>query len=179
MSDMVRHNSSKPQMSYLPSSFFRALTGHRSEDLNIGLIEDIARVLEFGAKKYSKDNWRASGSWCKCADSALRHLIAYMAGDVVDPESGLPHLAHLGCNLTFLIEFQAHGTGRDDRYKRPTGQTVVPLLDKDTETIVILLDYLTRWLEGYDNDLLPAALCLLSDIYAEEETLNPEEGDDE
>lgn len=169
MTDMIRHNGGKPQLSYLPSSFFRVLTTHRLDDMNIALIEDIAKVMTFGAKKYAKDNWRKSGSWSLCADSALRHLLAYLAGVVMDPESGLPHLAHLGCNLTFLIEFQVYSSGVDDRYMRPNTNTPIPM-DDDSSSIVMVLDYLTRWLEGQDNDLLPAALCLLSDMYAEEET---------
>ena len=32
----------------------------------------------------------------------MRHLIAWRKGELIDPESKLPHLAHAGCNLIFL-----------------------------------------------------------------------------
>jgi hypothetical protein len=34
----------------------------------------------------------------------LRHLLAYIEGEEFDPESGLPHLAHLVTTASFEIE---------------------------------------------------------------------------
>lgn len=36
--------------------------------------------------------------------STQRHLWAYRRGEVSDPESGLPHLAHAMCCLMFMAE---------------------------------------------------------------------------
>ena len=33
----------------------------------------------------------------------LRHLMAYQAGEVNDPESGMPHLWHVATNAAFLV----------------------------------------------------------------------------
>lgn len=74
-----------------------------------------ARVLEFGAKKYSKNNWKKGMEWTRLVDSALRHLTAWNEGEELDPESGLSHLAHAKCCLSFLIEYQTKGLGEDDR----------------------------------------------------------------
>tara|TARA_R110000868_G_scaffold7545_1_gene40623 strand:- start:998 stop:1273 length:276 start_codon:yes stop_codon:yes gene_type:complete len=68
-------------------------------------VEQIVQVLEFGAQKYSRDNWRyVEDAKHRYTKAALRHMIAYTKGEVDDPESGMPHLAHLGCCLLFLME---------------------------------------------------------------------------
>lgn len=68
-------------------------------------VENIVEVLEFGAKKYSRDNWRyVDDAKHRYTKAALRHMIAYTKGEIDDPESGMPHLAHLGCCILFLME---------------------------------------------------------------------------
>jgi len=67
-------------------------------------LEDVIRVLEFGAKKYSRDNWRkVDNADTRYLAAAFRHLVAHNSGDVNDPESGLPHLAHAGCCILFML----------------------------------------------------------------------------
>lgn len=67
-------------------------------------LEEVVKVLEFGAKKYSRDNWRKVDSAdTRYLAAAFRHLIAHNSGEVNDPESGLPHLAHAGCCVLFLL----------------------------------------------------------------------------
>jgi hypothetical protein len=72
-------------------------------------MEQIVQVLEHGAKKYDIDNWKmvegASGFNGRYANALLRHVIAYCSGEEKDPESGLSHLAHAGCNCLFLLWF--------------------------------------------------------------------------
>lgn len=65
-------------------------------------VEGLAAVLTFGAKKYAADNWRDGISNSRLIASLLRHLFAIMRGEYVDPESGLPHIDHVGCNWMFL-----------------------------------------------------------------------------
>jgi hypothetical protein len=65
-------------------------------------IEGLAAVLTFGAKKYAADNWRSGISNSRLIASLLRHLFAIMRGEYTDPESGLPHIDHVGCNWMFL-----------------------------------------------------------------------------
>ena len=67
-------------------------------------LKEIAEVLEFGAKKYSRDNWRKGFAHERLMAAILRHALAYNEGETYDPETGLCHLAHLGCMLLFLME---------------------------------------------------------------------------
>ena len=82
-------------------------------------LEDIARVLGFGAEKYSSQNWRGGIRMSRLTDAALRHLFAYIDGEDLDPESGLPHLAHASCCLMFAQWMAKNRPDLDDRFKQP------------------------------------------------------------
>jgi hypothetical protein len=72
--------------------------------LPIDSLTKICEVLEFGAKKYKANSWQTLEDGEKrYMDALLRHLFAYMEGEELDPETGLPHLSHAGCNILFLL----------------------------------------------------------------------------
>lgn len=66
------------------------------------IIRWIARVLMFGAKKYARGQWMRGMAFSGMIDAAHRHIAAWESGEDIDPESGLPHLAHAATNLAFL-----------------------------------------------------------------------------
>lgn len=66
-------------------------------------LQEVVKVLMFGAKKYSRDNWQQVKPKERYIQAAFRHLIAYAMGEKLDPESGINHLAHCTCCLLFLI----------------------------------------------------------------------------
>ena len=69
------------------------------------IIFAIARVREFGNRKYLTENSWKLNSRRVYQDAAFRHFIAYLDDpDSLDEESGLPHLHHLATNIAFLIE---------------------------------------------------------------------------
>lgn len=82
-------------------------------------IEEINKVLDFGAKKYAAHNWRTGTGfkYTRVLSSLLRHTFAWARGEDLDPESGLSHLAHMGCNVMFLIYYNKHKAryNNDDR----------------------------------------------------------------
>ncbi len=80
-------------------------------------LEEIAKVMAFGKKKYAAHNWRGGLAWSRVIGAALRHLLAFNRGEDKDPETGLSHLAHLGCCVLFLLEFEKTHKELDDRYK--------------------------------------------------------------
>lgn len=74
----------------------------RMDLLDAQALEGLAAVLTFGAKKYAAHNWRKGISNSRLVAALLRHLFAILRGENVDPESGLPHIDHVGCCWMFL-----------------------------------------------------------------------------
>jgi hypothetical protein len=57
--------------------------------------EALAEVLTYGAKKYSANSWQKVEPFEDRYYGALRrHLQEWRKGEIIDPESGLPHLNH-------------------------------------------------------------------------------------
>ena len=83
-----------------------------SEKVRVELIETefiwgVGRVLTVGAEKYAAHNWKKAkkNELSRYEGAMMRHLLAYMGGEKLDPETGLPHLHHLSCNAMFLCHF--------------------------------------------------------------------------
>jgi len=68
-------------------------------------VEGVAKTLTMGAEKYSIDNWKLCEDPRRYKDALLRHLYAYLDGEMLDPESGLSHLYHVGFNTMALDHF--------------------------------------------------------------------------
>lgn len=98
-----KHDGGKPPMALLSGA---ALT-------------EVAKVLEFGAKKYDSWNWKGGFKWSRLASAVLRHIFSWLSGEDKDPETGLSHLSHAACGIMFLIDFEVNKLGEDDRYKVP------------------------------------------------------------
>lgn len=73
-----------------------------------GFIYGTAKVLTFGANKYEVNNWKElpENELYRYKDALMRHLLAYLAGENIDPDSGLLHLDHIACNTMFLRHFE-------------------------------------------------------------------------
>lgn len=86
-------------------------------------IEQFARVLTAGAKKYSDNNWKLGMGWRKVIASMKRHIAKFEIGEDFDEETGLLHMAHVMCNASFLLEYYKIFPQGDDRdvlfLKRP------------------------------------------------------------
>jgi hypothetical protein len=96
----VKDNRSKSRMDLIPG---------------VALVE-VGKVLAHGAQKYKPNNWRLGLSWSQTMGSILRHLAAFSEGEDLDPESGLPHVAHAACQILFLLTYVTTETGIDDRF---------------------------------------------------------------
>jgi hypothetical protein len=88
MKDFIKSDSNKLRYDLVPPS----------------LIEDVARVLTFGAEKYEPNNWKRVDDPSRYVAALYRHLEAWRAGEITDQESRLSHLAHAATNIAFLIE---------------------------------------------------------------------------
>lgn len=101
----IKNDKEKPRMYLLPTT---ALT-------------PIAAVLTYGAKppKYSEFNYKMDGGldWDRVYSACLRHLLAWNAGEDIDPESKLPHLSHAGAGIVMLLDLVNSNIGKDTRFK--------------------------------------------------------------
>lgn len=86
--------------------------------LPLDALVDIARVYDYGCRKYALHNWEQGLKWSEGTEaSLLRHLAAWHGGEDYDPESGLPHDLHIAFNALALVAFRLRGIGIDDRHK--------------------------------------------------------------
>ena len=85
----VKHDDGKPEWVYLPWA----------------ALEQVVKVQDYGAARYSRDNWKLIKNLePRYLSAALRHIAAHAQGQQLDPESGLPHLAHAITSLLFVLE---------------------------------------------------------------------------
>jgi hypothetical protein len=81
--------------------------------LPIEEVEDVVKVLTFGANKYAPENWKlVKGARWRYLAAAFRHIKAWMVGKRLDDETGFTHLAHAATNLLFLAWIDKHGEAR-------------------------------------------------------------------
>ncbi len=85
----IKNDKDKPDISLVPSEAIIA----------------IAKVMEHGKKKYGKDNWEQcdKDNLYRYYNAAIRHLLAYNDGELIDNDSNKPHLWHALCNVAFLV----------------------------------------------------------------------------
>lgn len=70
-------------------------------------INEVVKVLAFGAKKYAPNAWmNVPDAKRRYLAAAYRHLYAVSTGETRDEESGCLHLAHCVCCLLFLMFFE-------------------------------------------------------------------------
>ena len=81
-------------------------------------IQLLGQVHSNGANKYGRFNWREHQvSSTVYYDAAQRHLMAWFNGENIDPESGLPHLAHVMACCNILLDAEKNGKLNDNRLK--------------------------------------------------------------
>ena len=87
----AKADAGKPHPSYVP----------------VALIEGVMSVREYGNAKYhDPDNWKQVEPE-RYHQAMLRHILAAWNDPYkIDPESGLPHIAHVATNIAFLLEMK-------------------------------------------------------------------------
>jgi len=66
--------------------------------------EHVVRVFRHGVKKYKKPfTYRQGIPIEKLAEASIRHAVAILNGERVDPESGELHAAHISANGLMMI----------------------------------------------------------------------------
>ena len=83
----------------------------RFSDIPLEALEAIAMVFNYGAEKYSLDNWRQPPYFERKVfeDCITRHTAAIHRGELIDPESGCLHSAHIACNAIMAVYYDLYG----------------------------------------------------------------------
>lgn len=99
--------------------------------LPVEAIESIIEVMEFGAKKYSENNWRTAPylTRAQITNSMKRHQAQIDKKELYDSESGLLHSAHVAVNALFQLHYDLGGY-----FNQPVGITNIV----DTGTVAPL-----------------------------------------
>jgi hypothetical protein len=91
----LKHDQDKPRMELLP----------------LTAVQEVAKVMTFGAEKYAAHGWKSlENAEERYTGALLRHLVKIQEGELIDPDSGLPHIAHVTCNSLFLTHFYLEST---------------------------------------------------------------------
>lgn len=81
-----------------------------------GEIEEVVRLLTFGANKYSPENWRLGFKWSRVFSALVRHLWAFWwYGESTDKETQCHHLASVALMALWLMHYDFYCMGVDDR----------------------------------------------------------------
>jgi hypothetical protein len=85
-------DSEKPMLDLVLGDFAKAL-------------QEVGKVGTMGAKKYSEHGWLSvDKAETRYLSAGLRHYFYHKGGEVLDPESQLPHLAHATWNSLAVLE---------------------------------------------------------------------------
>lgn len=85
----------------------------------------LAKILDFGQRKYEARNWEKGLAWSRCFGAANRHLWYWWGGAApstknfmfgeIDDETGYSHLWHCLACIVFLVTYEERQIGEDDR----------------------------------------------------------------
>ncbi len=98
----VKHDQEKPDLSLLPIEF----------------LSEVARAMMHGEKKYGRYNYTGGMQWSRIIAASMRHILAFMGGEDLDPESGVSHLGHAGACILMLTVYVKRNLGTDNREKK-------------------------------------------------------------
>lgn len=86
----------------------------------------IADAMTYGAGKYTENNWKKGIKFSRLYNAHMRHLSAFIQGDIIDEESGLPHLYHASANLMMLNWMYNNKPEHNDMFgqQQPDNETI-------------------------------------------------------
>lgn len=97
------------------------LIGAKKAPISLVPAEGIIKTslaMKHGADKYGAYNWRDNKvQMLIYIDATLRHTLALLEGEDVDPDSGISHWAHVSANANIMLDALKHGTVIDNRPK--------------------------------------------------------------
>jgi hypothetical protein len=138
------------------------------ELLQLRAIMEVAKIMEYGKRKYDANNWRRGMDWSRLAGATLRHFFAFWNGKDYDEESGMLHLAHAAWNILSLLEYQLAGyTEWDDRWDQKL-MTDDPVVKTDSGINIIAPQHMLDELEELTEEELEENACLMEQMLSTE-----------
>ena len=139
--------------------------------VNPKLVKAVAEVRMYGTNKYgNSENWRKVEPK-RYVDALYRHLLAYIEGNEIDEESGLSHLAHMACNLSFLLDKEYLKEHKGDMDIKDYSQRVmdfkltkpIDLSKVEKDTLIEVSDDEITWHRRYFAKYKDGKVCVYSD----------------
>ena len=78
------------------------------------ILDELTMAMEHGIAKYGRNNWKKGMEWSRLLDAGMRHGIAILRGEDIDPDSGNTHLAHMLGSIHMLMGNIELDVGTDD-----------------------------------------------------------------
>jgi len=100
----IKNDSAKPDLSLVPTE----------------AIFEMAKALTFGAKKYSRYNFREGMDISRPISASLRHIYQFLDGEDVDEETQCIHLGNAMAGLAMALWLYKNRPDCDNRYKKDT-----------------------------------------------------------
>lgn len=83
--------------------------------LPLDQIEQVVKVLHYGAQKYSAGNWKnVQNGYERYLAASMRHLVADRQGELLDNDTKIYHLAHSICCQLFMLYLRMEENGKKD-----------------------------------------------------------------
>ena len=101
--------------------------------LDFPYIESLIAVLTHGAEKYTRDNWKLfhPSDIPRFASAIMRHTAAILQGELIDPDSGLPHASHIAAEAMFIHHHGASVQNPTPQHDTPPVETVETVETKE------------------------------------------------
>lgn len=81
-------------------------------------LEEIAKVLTFGANKYGDRNWEKGLTYDRLLGAMYRHINAFQQGNIIDVDSGCHHMASAAfCAMAILHFHKTNNFSKEDGAK--------------------------------------------------------------
>lgn len=133
-------------------------------------INEVVDIMQYGAKKYSRDNWKKVPSE-EYIKASFRHIISHLMEEDYDKESSFSHLSHAICDLIYACENHFPNSNKDhDTTKQMEFDFETPETSQAKEVVAALkhISTLDRQMDTLNNifNTLDMHELIKDDMYA-------------
>ncbi|WP_077920444.1 dATP/dGTP diphosphohydrolase domain-containing protein [Spirosoma sp. 209] len=99
--------------------------------IDFAALKPMVQVLMHGEGVYGTHNWKKGFKATDIIDSLLRHIYAVLGGELIDPDSKLPHVGHILANAMFLSYMLLFRPDMNNLPKNEDGNDSTPTAQPD------------------------------------------------